>query len=59
MSVVPDLSEDKLIESHLSANRITTAVASFFQDMGDATLPEFTLSTGRRVDLLTLSRNQH
>ena len=27
--------------------------------MGDATLPEFTLKIGRRVDLIALSRSQH
>ena len=27
--------------------------------MGDATLSEFTLKTGRRVDLIALSRSQH
>ena len=27
--------------------------------MGDATLSEFTLKTGRRVDLIALSRGQH
>ena len=31
----------------------------FFQAMGDATLSEFTLKTGRRVDLIALSCSQH
>ena len=31
----------------------------FFQEMGDATLSEFTLKTRRRVDLIALSRSQH
>ena len=50
---------DKQITNYLSAERITKAVASFFQEMGDATLSEFTLKTGRRVDLIALSRSQH
>ena len=49
----------KQITNYLSAERITRAVASFFQAMGDATLSEFTLKTGRRVDLIALSRRQH
>ena len=48
----------KRITNYLSAERITKAVASFFQEMGDATLSEFTLKTGRRVDLIALSRSQ-
>ncbi len=51
--------KDKRHIDNLSAERITTAVASFFQEMGDATLSEFTLKTGRRVDLISLSRSQH
>ena len=51
--------KDKQIASNLSAERIAKAVASFFQEMGDATLSEFTLKTGRRVDLIALSRNPH
>ena len=51
--------KDKQITNYLSAERITRAVASFFQAMGDATLSEFTLKTGRRVDLTALSRSQH
>ena len=54
-----DTPEDKQITNYLSAERITKAVASFFQAMGDATLSEFTLKTGRRVDLIALSRSQH
>ncbi len=51
--------KDKQIASNLSAERIAKAVASFFQEMGDATLSEFTLKTGRRVDLIALSRSRH
>ena len=51
--------KDKLITNYFSAERITKVVASFFQEMGDATLSEFTLKTGRRVDLIALSRSQH
>ena len=51
--------KDKQITNHLSAERITKAVANFFWEMGDATLSEFTLKTGRRVDLIALSRSQH
>ena len=51
--------KDKQITNYLSAERITRAVASFFQAMGDATLSEFTLKTGRRVDLIALSCSQH
>lgn len=47
------------ITNYLSAEKITKAVAGFFQEMGDATLSEFTLKTGRRVDLIALSRSQH
>ena len=47
------------ITNYLSAEKITKAVAGFFQEMGDATLSEFTLKTGRRVDLIVLSRCQH
>ena len=47
------------ITNYLSAEKITKAVAGFFQEMGDATLSEFTLKTGRRVDLIVLSRGQH
>ena len=54
-----DTPEDKQITNYLSAERITKAVASFFQAMGDATLSEFTLKTGRRVDLIALSCSQH
>ena len=49
--------KDKRITNHLSAEKITKAVASFFQEMGGATLSEFTLKTGRRVDLIALSRS--
>ena len=45
--------------SSLTAARITAATARLFYQMGDATLSEFTLKTGRRVDLVALSRNQH
>ncbi len=31
----------------------------FFQEMGNSTLSEFALKTGRRVDLIALSRIQH
>ena len=55
-SFTPD---EKKIMNHLSAERITNAVASFFHEMGDATLSEFTLKTGRRVDLIALGRSQH
>ena len=51
--------KNKTITNYLSAEKITKAVASFFQEMGDATLSEFTLKTGRRVDLIALSRSQH
>ena len=51
--------KDKQITNYLSAEKITKSVASFFQEMGDATLSEFTLKTGRRVDLIALSRSQH
>ena len=51
--------KDKRSTNYLSAERITKVVASFFQEMGDATLSEFTLKTGRRVDLIALSRSQH
>ena len=50
--------KDKQITNYLSAERITRAVAIFFQAMGDATLSEFTLKSGRRVDLIALSRSQ-
>lgn len=43
----------------LNAAQITAATARLFHQMGDATLSEFTLKTGRRVDLLALSRDQH
>ena len=43
----------------LTASKITAATASLFHQMGDATLSEFTLKTGRRVDLIALSRDQH
>ena len=59
MSNASATSKDKQITNYLSAERITKAVASFFQAMGDATLSEFTLKTGRRVDLIALSRNPH
>ena len=45
--------------SSLTAARITAATARLFYQMGDATLSEFTLKTGRRVDLIALSRDQH
>ena len=51
--------KDKQITSRLSAERISKTVASFFQEIGNATLSEFTLKTGRRVDLIVLSRSQH
>ena len=50
---------DKQPAGRLSANRITKTVDTFFQEIGDATLSEFTLKTGRRVDLIALSRSQH
>ena len=59
MSYASAKTKDKQITNYLSAERITKAVASFFQAMGDATLSEFTLKTGRRVDLIALSRSQH
>ena len=59
MSNASPASKDKQTINYLSAERITKAVASFFQEMGDATLSEFTLKTGRRVDLIVLSRSQH
>ena len=49
--------KDKRSTNYLSAKKITKAVSSFFQEMGDATLSEFTLKTGRRVDLIALSRS--
>ena len=58
MSNASATSKDKRITNNLSAERITKAVASFFREMGDSTLSEFTLKTGRRVDLIVLSRNQ-
>jgi len=51
--------EDKQITNYLSAERVTKSVAIFFQEMGDSPLSEFTLRTGRRVDLIALSRSQH
>ncbi len=59
MSNISATPEDKRITNCLSAEKITKAVANFFQEMGDATLSEFTLKTGRRVDLIALSRGQH
>ena len=58
MSNAPATQKDKRITNNLSAERITKAVASFFREMGDSTLSEFTLNTGRRADLIALSRNQ-
>ena len=45
-------------ETQKTAARITVATARLFHQMGDATLSEFTLKTGRRVDLIALSRDQ-
>ena len=59
MSNISATPEDKRITNCLSAERITKAVAIFFQEMGDATMYEFILKTGRRVDLIALSRSQH
>ena len=58
MSNASNTPKDKQITHYLSAEKITKAVGSFFQEMGDATLSEFTLKTGRRVDLIALSRKQ-
>lgn len=50
--------KDKRITNYFPAAIITKAVANFFHEMGDATMSEFTLKTGRRVDLIALSRSQ-
>ena len=39
---------------HLTANRITTAVARLFMERGAACIREFTVRTGRRADLMIL-----
>ena len=56
--------ETALLENHQtaeypSARKITTVAANFFEQMGDATLSEFTLKTRCRVDLIALGRSQH
>ncbi len=43
----------------LLADTITTAVASFFLELGDAFLFKFTLEIGRHVDLISLSCSRH
>lgn len=39
---------------HLTADRITTAVARLFMERGAACIREFTVRTGRRADLMIL-----
>ena len=41
---------------HIPAERITGAIARMFIKRGDACLREFTLRSGRRVDLIAISR---
>ena len=39
---------------HIATERITGAVARMFTERGDACLREFTLRSGRRVDLIAV-----
>ena len=41
---------------HLGTDRITDAVARMFSERGDACLREFTLRSGRRVDVIAIGR---
>ena len=47
---------DKQTAEHFSANKITTSVTSFFEQMGDVILCKFTLKTRRWVDLISRSQ---
>ena len=47
------------VAAKITAAKIAAATARLFHQMGDASLSEFTLKSGRRVDLITLSRDQH
>ena len=40
--------------NHIPAERITSAIARMFIERGDACLREFTLRSGRRVDLIAI-----
>ena len=45
--------------NHSTTERITDAVARSFVERGDACLREFTLRSGRRVDIIALGRDGH
>ena len=45
--------------SHSTTERITDAVARSFIERGDACQREFTLRSGRRVDIIALGRDGH
>lgn len=45
--------------NHSTTERITDAVARNFIERGDACLREFTLRSGRRVDIIALGRDGH
>lgn len=50
---------DKQTAEHFSANKITTSVTSFFEQMDDGVLCKFTLKTRRWVDLISIGRSYH
>lgn len=44
-------------QDQLSAERITAAICRMINERGDSCLREFTLKSGRRVDIIALSRD--
>ena len=47
---------DAASSSHIGTARITAAIARMFIERGDACLREFTVKTGRRVDVIALAK---
>ena len=45
------------VQDHLTADRITSAISRMINERGDSCLREFTLKSGRRVDIIALARD--